>query len=250
MNQSPIDTDDPGPPPHTSGNVQNPDTSGRDGSPSRLQAHAQKSLTANGRLGEASLPPPSKTRPVRKWLGHAVPNWVDHGIFFITINCRQRGAQPLLDDAVASTIRDSSLIYHEKRWWIHLWLIMPDHLHALLSFPHNESMINVVGDWKRFVSRTTGIDWQKGFFDHRLRKEESFDEKAHYIRMNPVRKDLVTTPDQWPYVWSFDGRGSDNNAGMDAPGRDGSPSRPHAQPETSSTTHGRLGEASLPSPPR
>ncbi len=73
-----------------------------------------------------------------------------------------------------------------------------DHVHALLSLPRNESMEKVVGDWKRFVARKAGIEWQKGFFDHRLRHDESFEEKAHYIRENPVRAELVATPDEWP----------------------------------------------------
>ena len=90
---------------------------------------------------------------------------------------------------------------------------MPDHIHALLSFPQSERMVKVVADWKRFVARQTGIEWQKGFFDHRLRHDESFEEKAQYIRMNPVRAGMARRSEEWPHVLSFDGR-------------DGSPSRP------------------------
>lgn len=196
---------------------------GRDGSPSRPPPQTQPA--EDGRLGEASL-------PNRKWLGHAVPSWVEHGIFFITINGERHGDDDLVSGTTADVIRDAALFYHGARWWIHLWLIMPDHVHALVSFPQAESMIKVVSDWKRFVSRKTGIGWQKGFFDHRLRKEESFDEKAHYIRMNPVRAGLVPSPKRCPHVWSFDRR-------------DGSPIRP---PTTTpqSPRCGRLGEASLP----
>jgi putative transposase len=43
--------------------------------------------------------------------------------------------------------------------------------------------------------------WQRGFFDHRLRADESFEEKATYVRMNPVRKGLVGRPDDWPHLW-------------------------------------------------
>lgn len=37
--------------------------------------------------------------------------------------------------------------------WAHLFLAMPDHLHALVSFPATESMAKVVRDWKRFIAR-------------------------------------------------------------------------------------------------
>lgn len=44
-----------------------------------------------------------------------------------------------------------------------------------------------------------GIQWQDGFFDHRLRTDESAAEKGNYIRMNPVRAGLVENPEAWPY---------------------------------------------------
>lgn len=62
-------------------------------------------------------------------------------------------------------------------------------------------MEKVLRDWKRFVAKQAGVVWQDGFLDHRLRQEESFEEKAHYIRMNPVRTDLVAEPVEWKYVW-------------------------------------------------
>jgi mono/diheme cytochrome c family protein len=37
-----------------------------------------------------------------------------------------------------------------------------------------------------------------------LRKDESYREKADYIRANPVRAGLVTRPEDWPYFWQAD----------------------------------------------
>jgi REP element-mobilizing transposase RayT len=83
---------------------------------------------------------------------------------------------------------------------------MPDHLHALVGFPPQEQMLHVVRAWKKFGATHHHIAWQRDFFDHRLRRDESFDEKAAYIRMNPVRAGLVTTASDWPYVLAFDPR--------------------------------------------
>ena len=63
-------------------------------------------------------------------------------------------------------------------------------------------MAQVVTAWKHFLSHRCGRGWQRDFFDHRLRNDESHDEKAHYIRHNPVRAGLAATPEGWPYVWS------------------------------------------------
>jgi hypothetical protein len=54
-------------------------------------------------------------------------------------------------------------------------------------------------DWKRWLASRQKINWQDGFFDHRLRNIESAVEKANYIRMNPVRAGLVDNPLEWPY---------------------------------------------------
>jgi mono/diheme cytochrome c family protein len=79
---------------------------------------------------------------------------------------------------------------------------MPDHLHALISFPYKRPMRQIMSDWKRFLATESKIEWQRDFFDHRLRKEESYREKADYIRANPVRAGLITRPEEWAYFWT------------------------------------------------
>jgi len=62
-------------------------------------------------------------------------------------------------------------------------------------------MGKVVANWKQYQTRYLKIDWQRDFFDHRIRSEDQLIEKYEYIRMNPVRKNLVANPKDWPYVW-------------------------------------------------
>ncbi len=64
-------------------------------------------------------------------------------------------------------------------------------------------MRDSIASWKRYIATKLGIDWQRDFFDHRIRDNENLDEKAHYIRMNPVRESLCKRPEDWKYVWSF-----------------------------------------------
>ena len=42
--------------------------------------------------------------------------------------------------------------------------------------------------------------WQKGFFDHVIRSEESYAQKWVYVRDNPVRAGLVRSAEDWPYA--------------------------------------------------
>jgi hypothetical protein len=59
---------------------------------------------------------------------------------------------------------------------------------------------NLVRDFKRITTRIAKIDWQRNFFDHRLRHDESEYEKVAYIRANPVRAGLITESEEWPYA--------------------------------------------------
>jgi len=91
-------------------------------------------------------------------------------------------------------------------WWPHLFLLMPDHLHGLISFPPSgKSLHSVVSKWKEWTAKELKINWQRDFFEHRLRHEESRREKADYILQNPVRKNLVARPEEWPFVHFADG---------------------------------------------
>ncbi len=66
-------------------------------------------------------------------------------------------------------------------------------------------MSMVIGDWKRFQNSRRDVVWQEGFFDHRLRDDElgqELENKANYIRNNPVAAGLCARPEDWR--WKID----------------------------------------------
>jgi len=134
-------------------------------------------------------------------LHHKTPGWVPTGARF-HIRIRSEGAHARLTDPdIAARLLSSVTFYHARsRWCAWLFVLMPDHLHAILSFSQDVSMSRVLGDWKKYHEHKTGICWQDGYFDHRLRSDEEFIEKSHYIRMNPVRAGLCAAPTDWPWV--------------------------------------------------
>jgi len=77
---------------------------------------------------------------------------------------------------------------------------MPDHVHGIVTFDLAKGIKPTVADWKRYQKTTLKVDWQPDFFEHRLRDDTAFKEKVEYIRMNPIRKGLVSSPEEWPYV--------------------------------------------------
>ena len=101
-------------------------------------------------------------------LHHRVPDWVEPGaLFHIRIALdREKEQKALTEPALAKAILDSAKFYEARmRWHITLFLLMADHLHALLCFARDESMSEVIRDWKRYHTRTNGVSWQEGYFD-------------------------------------------------------------------------------------
>ncbi len=145
----------------------------------------------------------------RKRLPHDIPLWVDphKQIYFITVNCRERPRNQLALPEVAEKIFETVEHRQEKLlWWPHIFLLMPDHLHALLSFPPSDKPIRlIVSKWKEWTCKSLGLVWQDDFFEHRLRQDESRRQKADYILANPVRAGLVSRPEDWSFVYFGDG---------------------------------------------
>ena len=147
-----------------------------------------------------SDPPPHDFRRVS--MGHAgVPSAVRTAgtpMFFLTVCAEDRSGAPLLPHAAA--ILDAARFYHEQGvWFARLFLVMPDHIHLLVRPAVDRRLSDMVCRWKRYLTRTEGIAWQRNFFDHRIRNEAEETEKWDYIRLNPVRRGLVADPDAWPH---------------------------------------------------
>lgn len=139
----------------------------------------------------------------RKNLPHEVPPWVKPGsLFFFTLCVRDREVNLLTRENIAPALLSAARFYREQlRWYARLFLIMPDHLHALIAFPSDAEIRATWQSWKRYTSKATGVVWQRDIFEHRLRSDESLDEKTRYIRENPVRKGLVSDAKLWPWVF-------------------------------------------------
>ena len=100
-----------------------------------------------------------------------------------------------------------------KRIQLHAAVVMPDHVHLLLTPLRDEqgwpyglpAIIKLIkGVSARNVNKLLGSSgpvWQEESFDHILRSNESFQEKQDYIRKNPVRAGLVGKPQDYRWLW-------------------------------------------------
>jgi REP element-mobilizing transposase RayT len=129
-------------------------------------------------------------------------------IFFITTCTADR--KRILDADRTFQILREELVGAEERhgWRVGRFVVMPDHLHwfcAPAREDHRELSI-FVGQFKQWTSKriakSLGLAppiWQENFFDHLLRSDEAYQEKADYMWLNPVRAGLVHRIDEWPY---------------------------------------------------
>jgi putative transposase len=142
-------------------------------------------------------------RMMRKRLDHTAHFGGRFGaIYFITICCQRRGSNQLCHDETASVLGNTARIYHERaRWNLNLLLLMPDHLHALIGVDGQTPVGQLIRDYKRITGKIADVRWQRNFFDHRLRHDESLAEKFAYICQNPVRAGLTLSEDDWPYIF-------------------------------------------------
>jgi REP element-mobilizing transposase RayT len=88
---------------------------------------------------------------------------------------------------------------HGQRYQLHAAVVMPEHVHLLLTplvdekgWPYGLPAIlklikGVSARATNKLSGSSGPVWQEESFDHVLRSQESFEDKLEYIRQNPVR---------------------------------------------------------------
>ena len=85
------------------------------------------------------------------------------------------------------------------------YCFMPDHLHIIVGGAQEEAnLLKFINHYKQttgyWMSKNrSDVSWQKDFFDHILRKDESLQFVIHYILENPVRKGLVLNWQDYPF---------------------------------------------------
>ncbi len=86
------------------------------------------------------------------------------------------------------------------------YCLMPDHIHLLIA-PSTGNLVDIIGSWKKFAGhllKNTGLNgpfWQRGFYDHALRKDEDLIKAAEYLVMNPVRAGLADSWEEYQFSW-------------------------------------------------
>jgi putative transposase len=144
------------------------------------------------------------------------------GLHFVTFSCYRR--RPLLGTAQARHRFVKILDEVRRRHAFRLvgYVVMPEHVHLLISEPARKNPSKVLQVLKQKVARALlkrrrransaqlslafeggqreeGHFWQRRFYDFNVWSEKKLKEKLEYMHANPVQRKLVQHPKDWPW---------------------------------------------------
>ena len=120
-------------------------------------------------------------------------------LHFVTFSCFRK--RQILGTGAA---RDDLLRILEEarekyRFAVHGYVVMPDHVHLLVSEPEVRRLSVVMQVVKQRFSRrrTEECVWESQYYDFNVYTQEKRVEKLRYMHRNPVRRGLVERPEDW-----------------------------------------------------
>jgi putative transposase len=97
-----------------------------------------------------------------------------------------------------------------RKFQVHDLVIMPDHVHLLLTVHDNMTIERAMQLMRgRFSYRLkkefgySGEVWQRGFSEVRVDNQESFLQHRKYIAENPIKAGLADSPEEFPYFFTY-----------------------------------------------
>jgi putative transposase len=141
-----------------------------------------------------------------------------HDLHFITCSCYRRKPQlhtAKRRDLLLNILEETRLKY---KFVVHGYVVMPEHIHLLITEPEiadpsvvmkvlKERFSRRVNRKRNKVSASQGTlwkdfyapVWQKRFYDFNVWSARKRIEKLRYMHRNPVKRGLMTKPDQWKW---------------------------------------------------
>jgi REP element-mobilizing transposase RayT len=125
---------------------------------------------------------------------------------------------------IAKIAEDAMLHFHNERYELLAWCVMPNHVHVLVHV-WQVPLGKIMQSWKRFIATNAGVvlterrsptrrvnemvgnaparraalQWQREYWDNFMRDEEQERIAIRYIENNPVRAKLSRISEEWPF---------------------------------------------------
>lgn len=143
----------------------------------------------------------------------------ENQIYFVTTNSYYR-VPVFQNPQIAKIVIDAVYFLRSKvRLKLYGFVLMPDHLHIVVSLPEGEDLSKVMHSLKSFTAKeiikkggarcpASKMEdgrlvhkkvWQSGYWDYGIRGEKDILVRIKYLLENPVRKGLVESADLYPF---------------------------------------------------
>ena len=120
-------------------------------------------------------------------------------LHFITFSCYRR--QPKLDPSIRTEFeRVLERMRRRYEMTVFGYVVMPEHVHLLVSEPDEKLLSAAIKAMKLAVAHHHGGRfWENRYYDLNVWSDEKAVEKLRYMHRNPVKRGLVTRPEDWQW---------------------------------------------------
>jgi putative transposase len=126
-------------------------------------------------------------------------------LHFITFTCYHRAPLLSTEQARYTFLTGLETVRRWYSFYVVGYVVMPDHVHLLISEPERGTLALSMQMTKQMVSRKLRAGkrkafWQGRYYDFNVWSERKRVEKLRYMHRNPVTRGLVASPEDW--TWS------------------------------------------------
>ena len=143
--------------------------------------------------------------------------------FFVTKSLRPK--KPVLGSEFRKVIVEAfAFAVEHERIYLRAFVVLPDHWHALLGLREPWTLPKFMRAFMSHIGARTSAHltnretgWQDSYYETLIKTARQFTYVGIYIEQNPVKKGLVTMPEEWeessaatkdlvtdPWPWVFD----------------------------------------------
>ena len=132
-----------------------------------------------------------------KWYSARVDKYLDagHGVCYLR--------EPEIADLIANAV----CFFQGQRYELRAWVIMPNHVHAVVQPKAGFSLSEILHTWKSYTSHEINKRllakvvpfWQNESYEHLIRDDDDHHRCCHYTHMNPVNAMLCAHPEDWKW---------------------------------------------------
>lgn len=145
---------------------------------------------------------------------HRIQAWLDTG----------HGCCLLREPWAAALVQSALLHFDSQRYQLLAWVVMPNHVHAVLRMLPGHELRSTVASWKSYTGRRLAPAlpecqrvWHREYWDRYVRDETHLATVIDYVHNNPVKARLAPSAEAWPWSSAYHGQPSARHQSQTGP---------------------------------